>query len=131
MTPDDELHWLKANFACEPALEWIGGRPLAECWELCERGDWMIWLMLTMKVPREKESAWSALNSALDGLRDTAGSRVIRKHFQWKEIAHLMRNCTVCGDPATSQVLSAGLFEDVCVPCKRWILESAEDVGPQ
>lgn len=30
--------------ACEPARRWAKGKSLAEVWEQCERGDWLLWL---------------------------------------------------------------------------------------
>ena len=42
---------LKKIKACEEAVEWVeshGGTP-AECWNDCERGDWMAWLAAKTK----------------------------------------------------------------------------------
>ena len=36
--------FLKRNDACEASLEWLQSRTLAEAWEQCERGDWLLWL---------------------------------------------------------------------------------------
>ena len=30
--------------ACEEACDWAKGKSLAEVWEQCERGDWLLWL---------------------------------------------------------------------------------------
>lgn len=31
--------------ACEEARAWNADRDLQTCWQECERGDWMLWLM--------------------------------------------------------------------------------------
>ena len=31
--------------ACTPAIIWNGNRDLKDCWQDCERGDWMLYLM--------------------------------------------------------------------------------------
>ena len=30
--------------ACEKAIDWVADKTLAEAWQTCERGDWMLWL---------------------------------------------------------------------------------------
>jgi hypothetical protein len=34
--------------ACSEAIEWVGGRTLAEAWSECPRGDWMLWGLAMM-----------------------------------------------------------------------------------
>jgi len=36
--------------ACASARYWNRDRTLAECWRDCERGDWMVWLLLNANV---------------------------------------------------------------------------------
>ena len=35
---------LRSLHACEEARTWAKGKTLAEIWEQCERGDWLLWL---------------------------------------------------------------------------------------
>ena len=37
--------YLKEIRACKDARDWNGDRDLKTCWQDCERGDWMLWLM--------------------------------------------------------------------------------------
>lgn len=37
--------YLKEIEACEEARSWNGKRDLQTCWQECDRGDWMLWLM--------------------------------------------------------------------------------------
>ena len=30
--------------ACKTAIDWVKGKSLAEAWNTCHRGDWMLWL---------------------------------------------------------------------------------------
>lgn len=31
--------------ACHDAIEWLGDRSIEEAWPVCERADWMLWLI--------------------------------------------------------------------------------------
>ena len=42
--------YLTSIEACEPAVEWNGDRDLETCWQECQRGDWMLWLMQSAKM---------------------------------------------------------------------------------
>lgn len=35
---------LKKHNACSEAMEWVADRTIAEAWNACERGDWMLWI---------------------------------------------------------------------------------------
>ncbi len=35
---------LKKYNPCQEAVAWAGDKTIAEAWETCERGDWMLWL---------------------------------------------------------------------------------------
>ncbi len=37
--------YLISIHACSEAVEWLGDRTGAEAWALCERADWMLWLV--------------------------------------------------------------------------------------
>lgn len=40
-------------YACEKAVRWAGNYgTLAEAWEACVRGDWMLWLAATLQIER-------------------------------------------------------------------------------
>jgi len=38
-------NYLVQHDACVPAYIWAKGKSLAEVWEQCELGDWMLWLL--------------------------------------------------------------------------------------
>ncbi len=48
------IGFLKKNRACAPSLEWLESRTLAEAWEQCERGDWLLWLAAKAGVDRKR-----------------------------------------------------------------------------
>ena len=54
--------------ACEEARVWANGKTLAEIWEQCERGDWMLWLCGNMADkdgwPTRKELVLAACSCA-------------------------------------------------------------------
>jgi hypothetical protein len=37
--------YLTSLRACLEAVEWSMGKTAQECWDTCERGDWMLWLI--------------------------------------------------------------------------------------
>ena len=48
------VEFLQKNHACTPSLEWLKSRTLAEAWEQCERGDWLLWLAAKAGVDRRR-----------------------------------------------------------------------------
>ncbi len=48
------VEFLQKNHACTPSLEWLKSRTLAEAWEQCERGDWLLWLAAKAGVDRKR-----------------------------------------------------------------------------
>ena len=48
------VEFLQKNHACPPSLEWLKSRTLAEAWEQCERGDWLLWLAAKAGVDRKR-----------------------------------------------------------------------------
>lgn len=51
MKAKDELEKLGA---CREAIEWVDERTLDEAWAVCERGDWMLWLLGWLADTEEK-----------------------------------------------------------------------------
>ena len=50
----DDLNTLNA---CEDAVEWAGEyKSLGAAWDVCQRGDWMLWLVGRMAGPSESDS---------------------------------------------------------------------------
>ncbi len=49
----DYLTSLRGREACEDAVKWLGQMTLAEAWESCERGDWMLWIAERAGVERD------------------------------------------------------------------------------
>ena len=44
---------LKELNACKEAVEWVDGRSLRKCWQVADRGDWMLWLAAKVGVDRK------------------------------------------------------------------------------
>jgi len=40
------FEYLKSINACSDAIKWAEGKDLKTAWETCQRGDWMIWLLI-------------------------------------------------------------------------------------
>ena len=38
--------------ACSPARDWVGDKTLAEAWQTCQRGDWLLWLAAKANIDR-------------------------------------------------------------------------------
>jgi len=36
--------YLESMNACQEAVDWVGDKPLNECWQTCDMPDWMLWL---------------------------------------------------------------------------------------
>ncbi len=39
--------------ACAEAIKWVNGRSLRKCWQVADRGDWMLWLAARVGVDRK------------------------------------------------------------------------------
>lgn len=54
------MHWsdrLVELESCEEAVRWcVGLDSFAEAWRICERGDWMLWLLGLLSGPPNSES---------------------------------------------------------------------------
>jgi hypothetical protein len=60
--------YLASLGACKPAREWVADRTLTECWEQCERLDWLRWLVeaeLLAAYRRATAEARSAYDRAI------------------------------------------------------------------
>ena len=36
--------YLESMNACQEVVDWVGDKPLNECWQTCDMPDWMLWL---------------------------------------------------------------------------------------
>ena len=36
--------YLESMNACQEAVDWVGDKPLNECWQTCDMPDWILWL---------------------------------------------------------------------------------------
>ena len=36
--------YLESMNVCQEAVDWVGDKPLNECWQTCDMPDWMLWL---------------------------------------------------------------------------------------
>ena len=73
MSADDVQKLLAKLHACEEAREWAKGKSLAEIWQSCERGDWLLWLCARMAGekgwPTKQEVVLAACACARTALR--------------------------------------------------------------
>ena len=66
MEHDELLQKMRGLKACNEAMEWIASTPgtAAELWQKCERGDWMWWLLIRVRLPTKAQSVayarWNA-----------------------------------------------------------------------
>ena len=49
MNSQQFTEYLKSIDACTTAIEWQEGKAIETVWNTCERGDWMIWLLVNSK----------------------------------------------------------------------------------
>ena len=49
--------WLEQHHACAEARAWVGDKDAAEAWALCDRPDWMLWLLDAAGVDYEEAVA--------------------------------------------------------------------------
>jgi hypothetical protein len=81
---DEIIKILDKLRACEDALEWLKGLPEGTtpqaAWEACERGDWMLWLLVRMH-PNDSEYHRFIIRSAQRALL-IAGSAVVPSLFE-------------------------------------------------
>ena len=49
MNSQQFTEYLKSIDACTTAIEWQEGKDIETVWNTCERGDWMIWLLVNSK----------------------------------------------------------------------------------
>jgi hypothetical protein len=93
--------YLASLGACDPAREWVADRTLAECWERCERLDWLQWLV--QAEPRAAyDRAMAVSLAAYD--RDTAAPRAAYERAMSEPLAAYCRAmaealaCSSCDD---------------------------------
>jgi hypothetical protein len=61
---------LKKHMACSEAIEWAEPyTTLAEAWEACQRGDWMLWLAAKAKLCTRQQLVLAACECARLALR--------------------------------------------------------------
>ena len=42
---------------CAEAAEWLETQPdIATAWDCCQRGDWMMWLLTNLPIPKDAVS---------------------------------------------------------------------------
>ena len=50
-----ELNYLKSLNACSDAVQWAKQfKTINEAWQVCERGDWMMWLLKKRGISKEQ-----------------------------------------------------------------------------
>ena len=63
------MHWTEALVklkACEEAVKWAKGYPsLQAAWDVCERGDWILWLAGRVAGPPDSDSRRKLVDAAV------------------------------------------------------------------
>ncbi len=105
MTAND----LKNLGACCEAIVWVGARDVADCWPICERGDWMIWLAKRVDVDERVVTLakCGCARLALPYARGDAARIAIETAEAWTRgeatIEQLRRAAAVAHDASTAE----------------------------
>ena len=81
----DFAQQLKDLGACEEAIEWVNGRSLRKCWQVADRGDWMLWLAGKLDIDRKLLvlAACDCAETALKYTDDPRPAKAIKTARAW------------------------------------------------
>ena len=82
------LNWLQINKACDPSIQWIKQnniQSLEEAWNVCERGDWLLWMATKLNVDKRKLVLCAALcaHTVVQRMQDARSRDAVRVAFLW------------------------------------------------
>lgn len=83
MTPTQK--YLESLDACAEAREWVGERSLQEAWDVCERVDWMRWL-LRAPILAEYNATFAEYSARLANVFTCASCDKVRARFACPEV---------------------------------------------
>lgn len=84
----EHLNWLQENNACKESIRWIKQnniQSLEEAWNICERGDWLLWMATKLKVDKRKLVLCGALyaHTFVQYMEDPRSRDAVRIAFLW------------------------------------------------
>lgn len=84
----EHLEWLQVNKACDPSIQWIEEKniqSLEEAWNICERGDWLLWMAARLKIDKRKLVLCAALyaHTIVQHMEDARSRDAVRIAFLW------------------------------------------------
>jgi hypothetical protein len=84
----EHLEWLQANKVCRSSLLWIAEKniqSLEEAWNICERGDWLLWMATKLNVDKRRLVLCAALcaHTVIQYMKDSRSRNAVRIAFLW------------------------------------------------
>ena len=115
--------------ACKEARKWAEGKPLAEVWESCERGDWMLWLCGKMAGekgwPTKEQTVLAACACARTALRFVPADeerplRAIESAEKWARGKTTLKEVrTAAADAAAAAAAATSAYADAAAEIGR------------
>lgn len=82
------LNWLQEYNACKESIRWIKQnniQSLEKAWNICERGDWLLWMATRLSIDRRKLVLCAALyaHTIVQHMEDARSRDAVRIAFLW------------------------------------------------
>ena len=69
---------IKSYNACDEAINWSNGYSSKKAWQICERGDWMLWICSKLPNITRQQLVFAACQCARLSLKYTTDTRVLK-----------------------------------------------------
>src|SRR5690554_1098239 len=84
----EHMIWLQENYACPPGVIWIQEhniKSLQEAWNVCNRGEWLLWMAAKLDVDYRKLVLCGALcaHAVVQHMKDPRSREAVRVAFLW------------------------------------------------
>lgn len=84
----EHMIWLQENYACATGVIWIQEhniKSLQEAWNVCNRGEWLLWMAKKLGVDERKLTLCAALcaHTVVQHMEDPRSREAIRVAFLW------------------------------------------------
>ena len=84
----EHLEWLQENKACGSSILWIEEKniqSLEEAWNICERGDWLLWMATKLNIDKRRLVLCAALcaHTVIQYMQDSRSRNAVRIAFLW------------------------------------------------
>ena len=84
----EHLNWLQEYNACKESIKWIKQnniQSLEEAWNICERGDWLLWMATRLSIDKRKLVLCAALyaHTIVQHMEDARSRDAVRIVFLW------------------------------------------------